>query len=300
MQWLQSLIGEGGAKAISMFSVLGEEVALVLILGFLYWCFDKEFGIYIGINAVLGIVLNPMIKDIALRRRPYMVHEGIKCIRPVDPSGDINDITVQGYSFPSGHAMNSTIIYGSMGRYAKKRAVTVLSVLIPILVGFSRVVIGVHYPTDVMVGWAVGLVVIFFIPFIYEKFGKEKRWLINLIIFIFSAMGIIYCRTTDYFSGLGLMAGFFVGIEIEDRFVKFETTRNPLEILLRLVGGLVIYIAGNKLMKIPFSEEFLNSPTMPAFLFRTFRYFVILFLLIGVYPYIFRFFPNKKKAADNN
>lgn len=299
MQWLQNLLGEGGAKAISIFSALGEEVALVLILGFIYWCFDKEFGKYIGINAVIGIVLNPMLKNIALRIRPYMVHEEIQCFRPVDPAGDIYDVTVQGYSFPSGHSMNSTIIYGSIGRYAKKPVITVLSVLIPLFVGLSRVVVGVHYPTDVLTGWVIGLLVIFLIPFLYTKFGSEKRWLINLIIFIVAAIGIFYCRTTDYFSGLGLMAGFFVGIEIEDRFVKFESTRNPLEIILRLAGGLLIFVVGNKLMKMPFSPEFLNSPTMPSFLFRTFRYFVIQFLLIGVYPYIFRFFPNKQKTADN-
>ena len=297
MQWMQGVVGEGGAKAISNFSALGEEVALVLILGFLYWCLDKEFGIFVGTNAAIGIVLNPLIKNIALRRRPYMVHEGIKCFRPIDPSGDIYDISLQGYSFPSGHSMNSAIIYGSIGSYAKKRAITVLAVLIPLLVGFSRVVVGVHYPTDVLTGWAVGLVVIIFTPILYAKFGRKKRWLINLIIFIISAMGIFYCRTTDYFSGLGIMAGFFLGIEVEDRFVKFENTKNPLNMLLRLAGGGIIYLACNKLIKMPFSKEFLNSPTMPAFLFRSLRYFIILFLVIGVYPYIFRFLPDKKKET---
>ena len=295
MQWLQNLLGESNAKLISHLSALGEEAILVLVLGFLYWCFNKEYGIYVGTNAALGIVLNPMIKNVALRRRPYMVHGEVKCFRPVDSSGDIYDISLQGYSFPSGHSMNSVIIYGSIVRYAKKRLLTIIAFLIPILVGISRVVVGVHYPTDVLVGWAVGLMVVFLIPPLYDRFGRQKRWMLNLIIFVIAATGFFYCRTTDYFSGLGIMGGFFLGIEFEDRFVKFETTKRPLEIVLRLVGGLVCYLGLNKLLKLPFSAEFLNSPSMASFTIRFFRYFIVLFLLIGVYPYVFRFFSAKKE-----
>ena len=300
MQWLQNLLGEGGSKLISHLSFFGEVPVMVLIFGLLYWCFDKEFGIYVGTNAVIGLILNPMIKNVALRRRPYMDHEGIMCYRPVEAGADIYDISAQGYSFPSGHAMNSTVIYGSIGRYLKNKVIMIMTIVLPILVGISRIVVGVHYPTDIFVGWIVGLIVIFLVPALYSKFGKEKRWLLNLILFLLAATGFFYCRTIDYFTGIGAMGGFFAGIEFEERFVKFENVKKPYEVFLRMIGGLVVYFCVNTLVKLPFSKEFLSSPTMGAYTVRSVRYFIVLFFLSGVYPLVFRFFAEKKKANKNN
>lgn len=287
MQFLQNAIGETGAQISSAASALGEEFALILILGFLYWCYDKQFGVYVGTNAIIAIVLNPMIKNIFFRRRPYMVHPEIKCIRPIEPDADIYDATIQGYSFPSGHAMNSAVVYGSVARYAKKKILTILAFILPLLVGLSRVLVGVHYPTDVLGGWLVGLAVIFIFPAIYDRFGEEKRWLINLIVFLVTCVGIFYCRSEDYFTGLGIMAGFFLGLEFEKRFVNFEVTKSPLRYVMRIVVGGFIYIALNVVLKMPFSSEFLASGTLLAYMVRAFRYCIILFVEMGVYPIAF-------------
>lgn len=294
MTWIQGILGETGAKIVSQFSALGEEYALILILGFLYWCYDKKFGIYIGTNVAVGITLNPLIKNIFLRIRPYMVHPEIKCYRPVAPDADLYDVAAQGYSFPSGHSMNSAIAYGTLGKYTKKRLFVVLAFVLPLLVGISRVSVGVHYPTDVLMGWLCGVLVIFAVPFINEKAGEENRWKVNLVIFLIACIGIFYCRTEDYFTGLGTMGGFFLGIEIEKRFVNFESTIKPVNCGIRLLGGGALYFVLNKLLKMPFSAEFLASGTTAAYLVRSVRYFIVLTLLIGIYPYVFRFMGKDK------
>jgi undecaprenyl-diphosphatase len=69
------------------------------------------------------------------------------------------------YSFPSGHAIASTVFYGTLWALAMSRlrsralriAVTVAAVLLVLLVCFSRVYLGAHYPSDVMAGMALGL-----------------------------------------------------------------------------------------------------------------------------------------------
>ena len=43
MQWLQSVLGEKGAGIISHFSAFGEEMLLIGILGFIFWCYDKKY-----------------------------------------------------------------------------------------------------------------------------------------------------------------------------------------------------------------------------------------------------------------
>ena len=288
MQWLQSVLGEKGAGIISHFSAFGEEMLLIGILGFIFWCYDKKYGTYIGINVMVGLVLNPLIKNIFWRRRPYFDHGAIKCFRPVEKDADLYDIAAQGFSFPSGHSTNSVTAYSSIAMYKKKKAFTVLAFVIPLLVGFSRVAVGVHYPTDVICGWLSGLLIVFFIPFIFSKVNEKNHWIVYIVIFLISCLGLFYCKTSDYFTSLGLMGGFFVSIEFEKRFVNFENTRNPLFCITRIIGGFAIYFAVNTLLKLPFSKEFLDSGVFLAGLVRSIRYFLVSFAAIGLYPYVFR------------
>lgn len=302
MMWLQKFLGETGIGLISHFSAFGEAI-LIIVLSFLYWCYDKRFGRFVMQNTIIGLVLNGLIKNVALRRRPYFDHEGIECYRPVEKGEDINDIAAQGFSFPSAHSMNSTIVYGSIARYVSKKLFVILAMIIPILVGISRVVVGVHYPTDVMVGWLLGTIIVFTFPVIYKKVGKAKRPIVNLVIFLVCAIGFFYCKTTDYYTGMGVMAGFYLATEFEERFVNFEETKQLLEILLRMALGFAIYALLNKLLKLPFSSVFLSSDTMASFVVRFFRYAIITFILIGVYPMLFKLFNKlftKNKVGEIN
>ncbi|WP_029230818.1 phosphatase PAP2 family protein [Butyrivibrio sp. VCB2006] len=288
MEFLQRTLGQTGINIVSFFSAFGEEMILILILGFLFWCYDKKAATYVGINVMVGLVFNPLIKNIFWRRRPYFDHESIRCYRLVDSSADQYDIAAQGFSFPSGHSTNSSIVYGSLARFYKKPVFTVLAFVLPLLVGFSRMVVGCHYPTDVMFGWLSGVLIIFFIPWVMNKVGDEKRWIVFLVIFLISAIGLFYCKTSDYFSGLGLMGGFFMAAEFEQRVVKFENTRKPLIWILRLLGGLIVYFALNKVLKLPFDKAFLDSGTFLAGIVRFIRYLVVSFVTIGVYPLLFK------------
>lgn len=95
-----------------------------------------------------GAVLNTVLKYLFQRQRPTLPHL----------------VEVTGFSFPSGHAMLSFIFYGmvayliclnSYNRVFKKFTV-LLMVLIILAVGISRVYLGVHYPSDVLAGFAAG------------------------------------------------------------------------------------------------------------------------------------------------
>ena len=285
MEWLQTRLGAFGAAAASFFTMFGEEMLMIVILGFLYWCYDKKAGQFIGTNIMAGILLNPMLKNIALRRRPYFDHPGIKCLRKVDASADAYDIAAQGYSFPSGHSANSAILYGSFPVVWKKRIFRILAVVLPLLVGLSRVALGVHYPTDVLAGWLLGIVIVIVLSALQRKVKNEN--VLHLILFLMVLPGIFYCRTDDYFTGLGMMAGFFLAIPFEKKYIRFRETRNPAAVILRLAGGIAVYFGSSTLLKMPFSKAFLSGGSMAALFVRSARYAIILFLMIGVYPLLF-------------
>jgi undecaprenyl-diphosphatase len=73
-------------------------------------------------------------------------------------------ISAEGYSFPSGHTLNSTVTYGLIAVVAwrtlltrqLRRIASAIGVVVPILVGLSRIALGVHYPSDVLAGWLGG------------------------------------------------------------------------------------------------------------------------------------------------
>ena len=294
MTWLQANLGGVWLSVISFFSMFGEELLLVLILGFLYWGYSKEMGKGVGLSVLMGLVWNPMIKNIALRRRPYFDHEEIKILRVVEPEADIYDISAQGYSFPSGHSTNAAGLFSSLAMTVKKKWAVVLAVVLPLLVGFSRIVVGAHYPTDVLVGLALGVASMLIVTALRQKI--RRTGLLYGILLITALPGLFYCKSGDYFTALGLLLGYMGGTLLEEKKVKFEDTRRPLQMLLRVAGGLAVYFVLNTLLKLPFSPDFLNSGTLPALLVRCGRYAVIAFVDFGVYPMAFRFFDRLGKA----
>ena len=285
-EWMQGMINNPvGIKIVSLITLFGEELVMIAVLGFLYWCYDKQFGKFVGLNILVGLVVNPLLKNMAFRRRPYFDHSGIEILKPVDASADIYDISAQGYSFPSGHTTNSTVLYTSLPRYKKNKAFMVIAFVVPFLVGLSRIMLGAHYVTDVLCGWVVGVGLMFLLSYLQRRVKNEN--LLHLVIALCCLPGFFYCRTTDYFTGYGMLIGYFLAAPFEKKFVNFKETRSVVRIVLRIVGGGALYFGLNTLLKMPFSKELLESATMLSFLIRTVRYAIIIFILIGVYPMIF-------------
>ena len=286
IEWLQSWMGTVGIAIASAFTMLGEDLVCVAIVGFLYWCWDKELGKYVGLNLLFAVTLSGMVKNIVLRRRPYFDNESIQCLKPADSKADIYFIPAQGYSFPSIHATKAVTMYTSMGVYTKNKIMMVLGIVLPLMVGISRVALGVHYPTDVIAGWLIGAIIIFLVPFLKEKI--KNRWVFYALLVLATVPGWFFCKSADYYTGFGFLTGFILATEFEERFVKFETTHNVLRWILRLLIGVGLYFVVNTLLKMPFSSEFLDSGTTLAYAVRAIRYFVITFVIIGVYPLLFR------------
>jgi undecaprenyl-diphosphatase len=109
----------------------------------------RRQALFLLTTSVLGVVVNNIIKALVARSRPQFDHAVAHAF---------------GKSFPSGHAMNSTVVYGSLLviawgplHTAARRAIAF--VLVASLIGAiatSRVVLGVHYASDVVAGMALG------------------------------------------------------------------------------------------------------------------------------------------------
>lgn len=134
-------------EAFALLTRLGDVAFLVVLLSVLYWLVDRETAATVIAYALVGLTVTFALKEaFALPRPPAPVRTV-----PVD-SGS--------YGFPSGHALSSTVVYG--GLLLARERIRDLKVAVPvavlvILVGLSRVVIGVHYLGDILAGFAIGV-----------------------------------------------------------------------------------------------------------------------------------------------
>ena len=172
----------------------------------------------------------------------------------------------------------------------KKKWMWIIAVLMTFLVGVSRAINGMHYPTDILAGWALGFISAG-ICWLLEKKVKNE-WIRHLILLVSVLPGLFFVRTEDYFTSLGLLICLIAAIHFEAKFVRFSDTRNIWAMILRVAGAAALYFVLNTLLKLPFSREFLSGGTLGAFLVRTARYSLIVFAVIGVYPKVFPLFER--------
>lgn len=290
MEWLQAHIGSEGVVfwLLSNLSAFGEQLLLVVIMGFLYWGLNKEFGKYVGVNVLMVNVWNPLIKNIVMRLRPYFVPGyNVKLLRLIDEGADPMNVAAQGFSFPSGHSSSAATVYSSLAAHEKKRKLLwIIAFVLPFLVGFSRVFVGAHFPTDVLCGWALGAVTVILVPWLRKTI--KNRWVFYAVLLLTALPGFFYCTSNDYYTSFGMLLGFIIAEPFEEKYVNFKNTSNIFRCILRTLGGGLIYFGLNEILKMPFPKELLDAGNLAAHLIRSLRYAAVIFVVIGVYPMIFK------------
>ena len=285
IEWLQANLSAPGDFS-KYFDFFGAETGMLMLVLIVMFCWKKEVGQKLALVVSCVNMWLPMIKSVVLRPRPYMEYpDRIKPLALSDEGAAAMDVAAQGYSFPSMHSASIPALYFTLAREAKKKWLWVIAAFLTVLVGFSRVVAGMHYPTDVLVGWILGFVV-FGVFLLLDRY-VHKEWLYHLILLISVLPGVFFVRTTDYFTALGCFAGVVAAIYFERKYVNFKETRKILPMILRVAGAIIIYLVVNTLLKLPFDRDFLAGASLGALLIRTARYGIIMFLITGVYPKVF-------------
>ena len=140
---------------------LGNTIPILCIVIILLIKFEKKDRILLGSNAILSVLVNTTIKNIVQRPRP----DHLRLIKQ------------RGYSFPSGHSMIAICVYGTLiylvHRKVKNRkikvALEILLTIIILLIGISRIYVGVHYPSDVITGYLISIIILIINISILEK-----------------------------------------------------------------------------------------------------------------------------------
>lgn len=173
------------------------------------WCIDRRLGLRLLLMVALTMYLNTVIKEWFALPRPFEVDARIIS------EGEI------GFSFPSGHAQLVAVFWGLLAMEVGKRWFTGVCLAIIFLTGLSRSYLGVHYPTDVAVGWLFGGLTLW----AWHVWGGAlERWssaqrLAGLLVVTAAMTGLAFLLGSTvmvYGSiGIGLAAGLF-GLWVQD------------------------------------------------------------------------------------
>ncbi len=291
IEWLQSNFGSLSLVPVKILAFIGDEKGLMLAVFIVMFCWNKETGQKLAMIIASTNAWLSMAKAVVLRPRPYMQYpDRVEPLALVDSKAGAGDVAAQGYSFPSMHSASVPALYFTLAQEVKKKWMWITASVLTILVGISRSVAGMHYPTDVLAGWALGFLIIGIFALL-EKYIRVE--LIRYLVILASMLpGVFFVRTHDYFTSLGAAIGVAVAIFFEHRYVGYKNTQNKLEMVLRTVGAFAVYLVLNTLLKLPFDKEFLESVSLGSFMVRTARYAVVMFVIVGVYPKVFPLFEK--------
>lgn len=152
--------------AFGFITSLGDKGFIWILLSVLLLCRKdtRRTGILCALALLGSLILNNMVlKNLVGRMRPFDRYEDLVplIMRPVD------------FSFPSGHTGSSFAAAGVM--YAKlPRRYGVLAIVFAAIIAFSRLYVGVHYPSDVLAGMATGLVIAVSVCAVEQQFFRSK------------------------------------------------------------------------------------------------------------------------------
>ena len=279
----------------SLVTHLGEETVFLAAALIVFWCVNKREGYFLLITGLVGTVINQALKLICKIPRPWVK----------DPSFTIVESAraeATGYSFPSGHTQNVTTTFGVIGKCSKRTPVRIISLVVIVLVAFSRMYLGVHTPADVVVSLAIGAALVIFMHPLFRDQGKFERAMpyiiaASVLISVGLVIYVILMPTEgmdphNVLSGrenaatiLGCTLAFFPVYYVDKKFIRFDTSAKWYAQLLKLAFGLGLVLLIKEGLKAPLGALIGNG-----YVARAIRYFVVVMFAGTVWPITFKFF----------
>lgn len=145
-------------------SRLGSEPFYLMMIWAFYWCIDSAAGIRLGLMLILSDTVNTFFKQVFKHPRPYWYSQSVTPFS-----------TENSFGLPSGHAQHAVSIWGTLAVICRSRLLRAAAVAVIFLVSFSRVYLGVHFFTDVLLGWAIGSCLVFSVTKLFSPCVEKLR-----------------------------------------------------------------------------------------------------------------------------
>lgn len=274
---------------------LGQDLFTLALVLVLFWCANKNLGYYLLCGEFFALSLNMALKNLFQVPRPWVRDPALAPLPSALPAAT-------GYSFPSGHTANATLVFGSLARRTKGRLPRALFCLAFLLVGFSRLYLGVHTPADVLTSLALSLAAALVLHPVCRRAERSPRFARALsgAAVLWTLAAAVLCRfvplrdaamaevfasvSKDAWGFFGAACAFFLVRELDEARLRWKTDAAWWAQIGKCVLGLLLTVLLRESVKAP-----LLALTGDRALCELVRNFLVVLFAGGVWPATFRF-----------
>ena len=241
-----------GTTIMKIVTFLGNAIVYLAILVILYYIWDKKKAYRAIVALVTTRVVNASTKA------------AFKLPRPDDTFG--HTIKETSFGLPSGHTQLSTTLWGVLCSFVVKWGMLIVSIALPLLIAFSRIYLAVHWFTDVLMGFGIGLIILAIFLVVLnpiENYFENKSITVKILwsiaVGIVFAIPIVLLHYKIPSTGLESMVGNLkyiaifttasISYAIEGKLVNFDNRiekwwKGILRVLLAIVVLAGVYLYG--------------------------------------------------------
>ncbi|MGB4215108.1 MAG: phosphatase PAP2 family protein [Dethiobacteria bacterium] len=233
INWLQQF---RSIKAVEyffqFFTFLGNDEFYMIFFGILIWCVSKPLGFWSAAVLLISGLVSGLAKDLTALERPSL--EGME--------------QLESYAFPSGHTLTAVTVWGYLAIRLKRRWFWIWALAAMILIPFSRIILGFHYPGDILGGYAMGIPLLLLLVWLSSLFvekGWDRKFSKPLLLALCVAIPVILTVLSpqgDMPKLMGLLSGASAGYIVEKDKVRSDTrTHWALQVLKAVIGLAVLF-----------------------------------------------------------
>jgi len=287
---------------MQFFSFLGTEDFFMVALPLLYWCVDSVLGIRVALILLLSTNINSAYKLAFQGPRPYWYSPQVRALA-----------TETSFGVPSGHAQIATTIWGLLAAYLRKWWAWLAAILLILLIGLSRLYLGVHFPHDVLLGWLIGGIILWLaLRFWDPVFAWAKKlsvgwqvlaaFLASLVVFLLPVIPYIWLKASNWqppqewamfatealsLASVATVTGTFFGMLAGVIWLAGQGGFQTKGLWWKLVLRFLLGVAGVFIIRYGLKYIFPAGENVLAYFFGYLRYTVIGFWITAGAPWIF-------------
>lgn len=266
---------------------LGEETAFLVIALIVFWCVDKKKGYYVMAVGFLGTMLNQILKLACRVPRPWVLDPNFTILEQAREAA-------AGYSFPSGHTQSAVGTFGCLAVATDKKWWRNICIFLAALVGFSRMYIGVHTPSDVLMGAGMACMLLALLKKPTMERDHSRMKAVIAVMLAVSVVFLLYVSfwnfpadmdahnmesgTKNAYTMIGCMIGVAIVYLVDMKYLHFPVKAVWWVQIIKIVVGLLLVLAVKEGLRAPLE---LILPVYPA---RAVRYFLIVLMAGTVWP----------------